>query len=283
MSLFGHQPTFDETIEKLAEREGVPRYTNFIAEILSKAGDSEKGLAEAGSMDQFTNPEPSLDAETERTLEFIPQSIRINFSLIDWLILSERPSEAEILPTILSAVHTEIFRRQYLMGDKLRSLFSNLTDESGHDSEDEYLKDLRSKYGLSEAENEALQFKWVDLYAEVLDGLMEDELHIMPFEGDPVCFLVRNREKNSTFGVPKVFRMENGIIISKYFFLSSTLDVLCLLELLTKIIASEKNHDYAKTEIEIDELYAADRILKTARELSERIKEHSTHWLDRGS
>lgn len=273
MSIFGNYPTFEEAINNLEQDMGLPRYTAYIDEILSFGTDDQTGLFESEFVDQFVNPPKNLDAETERSIEFIPRSLRVSFSLIDWLTELERPSESQLISPILTSVHLELFRRQYLVGEKLRRLFSSLVEESGHDDEDEYLDELRSKYGLSEAETQVLKFEWVDIYYQVLQGIIEDDLHIMAFQSDPVCFQVRNRKKQIALSAPGIFKTENDIIITKYFFLSGAIEHLSLLELLTKIIASENSYDYSKANIGFDELYQIDSIFVTGRKLSEIIQE----------
>lgn len=272
MSLFGHKPTFKESIQQLEERPGIPRYANLIAEIFSGSTEDSGSLSESEFMKQFVDPIDPIDEDITRALEFIPQSCRTIFSLIDWLLQTEKPSEICQHASVLAAVHIELFRRQYLVGEKMLTLFSYLLDQSDYEDEDDYLNYLKTKHGLSDAELDALKFKWVITYSQVLQGVIEDDLHIAVFHGNPICFKVRNLKKESALGVPQLFRTDNDIIISKYFFLSWVVEDLCLLELLTKIVAAENGCYYDKSSMDIDEIYVIDNILCIAKELLERME-----------
>lgn len=262
--------TLNEAIDALDSNGGYPLYIDYILGLLFPEPPSPELPSESDFMKSVLEPAPDIDEDLGRAAKLIPQSLDTIFRQLKWIAEIEQSGDSGGSPDLLRASHCDLFRLLYQVGVKMQMLFSVLIDRGEHDGEDEYLDYLKKEYHLPDAYAELLKMLWTDLDIHVTHGLLEGDLILTPFSGEPVCFLLRNLKMNPVFKAPSYLKTENDLIISKYFFLTRLITILQTLELMAEITACETQTKYDETQIGFREVFEIDTFVAIAREMVSR-------------
>ncbi|MDQ8206674.1 hypothetical protein QEH52_04080 [Coraliomargarita sp. SDUM461003] len=110
-------------------------------------------------------------------------------------------------PTILRALHENMFKQLYNIGLSIRILFEASIDYDIHDGEEEYIEYLSQKYALSDIQRHTLKMEWADGDENLCHELLEHDLHLKIFPNDDTCFQVSNSTGDYLLKLPPFFRI----------------------------------------------------------------------------
>ncbi|MEI6056310.1 MAG: hypothetical protein WCR55_09670 [Lentisphaerota bacterium] len=146
--------------------------------------------------------------------------------------------------TIQRALHEYMFRMLYYLEVYGKKLLEANIDHKKFKDLVTYKKYLIKKYPAFDKDFDLFSNKRTDDYLAIINSIAGRSARLQIYKDDDkgVCFQLLDSELNNIFPQPSYMCIENGIIISKYFFFFQIFTSLKYFELFTRIMLLEKNN-----------------------------------------
>ena len=148
----------------------------------------------------------------------------------------------------------------------------NLMEVAMADEDDDvehYIKGLKKKYRPTPNEFEHLSLAWHESDETIYDLLAANEqrLKLFMLEDKQICFQMYDAALDQQLRVAAHLQTSNGLVISKFYFLTKILDVFRHLELFTSVLSKEKLGNDTEEGVEFVEMEEMVIFVQAAEEL----------------
>ena len=169
--------------------------------------------------------------------------------------------------TIELALHEYMFKTLYHLNLNCRKLV--YAQAGGPNQLNVYLKGLKKKFDLADEQLAIIGQNWFENENKIWEALTLREYRIKVYD-DGGCFQIYDNNLDQVLKIPQGTGTSNGLIISKYYFVSHLFRIFQHLQICTQILQMTKTGDADDADTDIVDYVSMNAFIKSAGELFNR-------------